>query len=372
MKEGRTKTIRTHGGGYAHVERLVSVSRREKLSLAQTAYVLATAHHESRMGVCLVNPATGWGYEGDHELGNTHYGDGHRFRARGYVPILGRTQYAQWERRLKLPLLLEPELVAEPYVAAEIAVRGMMAGTFTGRRLGEFVNDARTDYLGARQVVSGRDRAVLIARYADCYQSELRELDPADPQLDVKRVQQHLRTVGWPLAADGVFGSYTRRALQDFQAGYTYEILPDHGYPDDTTVAALTRCAANGGYASPYFRYREFRTGGSLRLSPDNRVICVQRALIHGLERYREQVGQPVEIASGYRSSAYHLQLAGRPSSQHLVGRAVDLWRPRLPAAEVAAMGMFTAIGVRRGLAVHLEVGAEGSTAEPQIYEIER
>jgi len=153
------RAVRTHPDAGTHVDQLVATSRRHGLSAAQTAYVLALAHHESRLGLRLVDPASGWGFEGRAELGNTEEGDGPRFRGRGYVPIVGRRAYSQWAQHLDLPLVDCPELVQVPDVAADILVQGITYGRFTGRSLPEFVNDARADYVGARRTVPRRDRA---------------------------------------------------------------------------------------------------------------------------------------------------------------------------------------------------------------------
>jgi hypothetical protein len=112
-------------GPAAHIDRLLAVCQRERLSVAQTAYVLATAHHESRMGLVMLDRASGWACEGHMHLGNVQPGDGPRFRGRGYILLIGRTSYLRWARYLDQPLVDQPGLAAEPEVAAEILVLGM-------------------------------------------------------------------------------------------------------------------------------------------------------------------------------------------------------------------------------------------------------
>lgn len=372
------RAVNTHADAAPHLAQLLATSRRHDLSAAQTAYVLALAHHESRLGLRLVDPASGWGWEGQAALGNTEEGDGPRFRGRGYVPIIGRRAYSQWAHHLDLPLVDCPELVQTPEVAADILVQGVTYGRFTGRSLPEFVNDLRADYVGARRTVPRRDRAGVVAGYARSFASVLRrELPPAPAKPQVRDIQRWLRSCGWPVGADGILGSMTRRAVEDFQAGYAFEELAVGAWPDQATVDALRASAAAGGLASPHFRFRELRAPGGPHLTLTNHAIRVDRRLLVALERYREATGQPVRVAVGYRppgdpahAQSLHLTHPGHPlgraAGEHTAGLAVDVANPMLSGAEAAALGLFATIGTRRGLAVHLGVtsGHDGQEAD--------
>jgi hypothetical protein len=333
------------------------------LSIPQMAYVLATALHESRMGLVLVEQASGWVYEGRHDLGNVDPGDGPRYRGRGYVRLIGRNTYSHWSDELGEPLVFEPELAAEPQIAAEIAVRGMKYGRFTGHSLAEYLTQSRHDFVGARRIINGQDRASLVAIDARKYEAALRGRRVSQPSVsEIKVVQRQLRAIGWPLVVDGFYGTFSRRAVQDFQAGYTMEQLTVDGELDPATMGAIARCAANAGHASENFRFGEFRTGGRQRVSSTNHVIRVKRELVFGLEQFRRAVGVPVSIASGYRSVAYHVQLGGTPDNPHLSGDAVDLAHPLLPVNEVISLSIFRSIGTRDDLAVHLSISAPAAS----------
>ena len=56
-------------------------------------------------------------YEGRRDLGNSHPGDGARFRGRGLPMLTGRYNYRMCGRFLDLPLEEQPELVEQPDIA---------------------------------------------------------------------------------------------------------------------------------------------------------------------------------------------------------------------------------------------------------------
>lgn len=62
--------------------------------------------------------ASGAEYEGREDLGNTHPGDGKRFKGRADIMITGRANYATCGKALGLDLVNHPDLLAHPSVAA--------------------------------------------------------------------------------------------------------------------------------------------------------------------------------------------------------------------------------------------------------------
>jgi len=101
-------------------------------------------------------------------LGNTQPGDGFRYRGRGFVQITGRANYKTLGKQLQLGerLLAEPELALDFDVAYRIMSHGMRRGSFTGKKLADFVGVIGSDYLHARRIINGLDQAAKIEDYA--------------------------------------------------------------------------------------------------------------------------------------------------------------------------------------------------------------
>ncbi|TIS41437.1 MAG: hypothetical protein E5X01_08525 [Mesorhizobium sp.] len=167
---------------------LIATCKAEGLLRNQCAYVLATAWHESGRYQYMREI---WGptaaqrrYEGRADLGNVQKGDGKKFMGRGFCQITGRKNYTDWSRRLGIDLLKEPQLAEKPEIAAKIIVRGMKLGTFTGMKLADYITISRSDFVQARRIVNGMDRADLIASYAKDFNALLGDYD-AQPEPDL-------------------------------------------------------------------------------------------------------------------------------------------------------------------------------------------
>jgi predicted chitinase len=175
IRSGKLVTSLT-GDQVQRIEAVIDGLQARSVSIKRAAYILATAFHESDRFRTLTEYASGAAYEGRKDLGNTQAGDGKRFKGRGLVQITGRRNYTDWSKRLGVDIVAKPELAATLKYAVPILIDGMLLGTFTGKKLGDYV-DPLMDFKGARRVVNGTDRASLIADYAGKFLASLKEAD---------------------------------------------------------------------------------------------------------------------------------------------------------------------------------------------------
>lgn len=102
-------------------------------------------------------------------LGNTPQadGDGQLYAGRGYVMITGKANYRKFSLLLDLDLLKYPDLALDRDTSAKILILGSLRGSFTNKKLSDFIRHGhRLEFISARRVINGNDRASDIADYA--------------------------------------------------------------------------------------------------------------------------------------------------------------------------------------------------------------
>jgi putative chitinase len=95
--------------------------RFDIMTVDRQAHFLGQLAHESDGLRTTVEYADGSAYEGRKDLGNTHRGDGRKFRGRGLIQLTGRANYAAATKALGQDFVGHPERVAEFPAAADVS-----------------------------------------------------------------------------------------------------------------------------------------------------------------------------------------------------------------------------------------------------------
>lgn len=139
--------------------------RRKWTELRWLAYMLATTKWETDHTMQPISEGGGPKY-----LKSKKY---YPWIGRGYVQLTWKKNYQTMSELLGINLIKDPELALDPKVAAQVMFEGMLRGTFTGKALRHYFNEAKTDWLNARRIINGTDRASEIAAIAKQFYADL-------------------------------------------------------------------------------------------------------------------------------------------------------------------------------------------------------
>ena len=121
----------------------------------QLAYVLSTAIGESSLRPikeyrCAASQSC-------YQLQNRYWSSG--FYGRGYVQLTWQSNYDKFGKLLGIDLVKNPDLALKPDVAGKIICIGMKRGLFTGVGLDNYLGPSKSDWVNARRIVNGLDKA---------------------------------------------------------------------------------------------------------------------------------------------------------------------------------------------------------------------
>ncbi len=138
-----------------------------KMSNDELAYLLATAKWETKHTMQPVR-----------EMGGEAY-----LRSKKYYPWVGEgLVQVTWEANHRKFGATKPGQLLTWEKALPAIFSGMIKGMFTGKRLADYIGEGRRDYVGARRIVNGTDKAKQIALIAEGFREALVQANerPAD------------------------------------------------------------------------------------------------------------------------------------------------------------------------------------------------
>lgn len=102
---------------------------------------------------------------------------------RGLPQLTHKANYERAEKETGLPFTDNPDLMLEPQPAVTVTFSGMINGWFTGRKLRDYFRDDKADWVNARRIINGVDKAQVVATIAQAFHQALkiaagRELPP--------------------------------------------------------------------------------------------------------------------------------------------------------------------------------------------------
>jgi len=137
------------------------------------AYILATAYHETAK---TMQPIAEYGKGKGRKYGVPGRNGGQIPYGRGFVQTTWDTNYERTDKELGLDGKLIANynlMLADIDMAAKAAVLGMAEGWYTGKKLRDYFTAASSDWVNARRIINGTDRAQTIAGYAKLFNSAL-------------------------------------------------------------------------------------------------------------------------------------------------------------------------------------------------------
>ncbi|WP_234851018.1 hypothetical protein [Sinorhizobium meliloti] len=154
------------------VDAILDEAERRGTPLAHLAYMLATALHETArtmQPIAEYGKGAGRKYGVKGKYGQVPYG-------RGYVQLTWDSNYERADKELGLggKLLRNFNLAMRQDIAAKIMFVGMTEGWFTGKKLADYLAGDKADYVGARRIINGTDKARTIAGHAAVFEKALK------------------------------------------------------------------------------------------------------------------------------------------------------------------------------------------------------
>lgn len=175
------------------MDTIIAEGLRRERRLEDCAYVLATAYHETARfkydeeigqgsGKAYGQPCPLMGTGSKVTEWRTYYG-------RSWPQHTWLANYAKLSVRATLEFQREIDFVSNPdlikddsQLEAWAMWEGMVSGLWTGKNLADYIHGETVDYVNARRIVNGTDKAETIAGYAREFEAALRLVDDTQEQ----------------------------------------------------------------------------------------------------------------------------------------------------------------------------------------------
>jgi len=150
---------------------IISRCKDEGLLRNECAYVLATAEWESNFTFEPVKEAYWVKNAEAWRKKNLRYWP---WYGRGLVQLTWEANYRKAGKAIGVDLIADPDAAMEPENSVAILVLGMKHGWFTGKRLSDYFDLKRSEFIGARRMINGTDKAAEIAALARKHDAALK------------------------------------------------------------------------------------------------------------------------------------------------------------------------------------------------------
>lgn len=164
---------------------IIATAAKYGLLRNHLAYVLATAYHETAFTMKPVRETKAstdakvkeiltksWKAGKLPWVKSDYWSSG--FFGRGYVQLTHEANYQRAGQELGVNMVANPSLALDPDTASKVLVVGMLEGWFTGKKLADYITLKASDFINARRIVNGTDKASDIAGYASQYDALLK------------------------------------------------------------------------------------------------------------------------------------------------------------------------------------------------------
>jgi len=145
-------------------------AQEQMTDLRFLAYMLGTTYLETD---ATMQPIAEYGKGKGRKYGvptgpfnNVYYG-------RGYVQLTWLRNYIAASDYFGEDYVKYPDRVMREHDAAQIMLWGMRTGAFTGRKLSDYFTATKTDWINARRIINGTDKAVYIAELSKQFYADI-------------------------------------------------------------------------------------------------------------------------------------------------------------------------------------------------------